>query len=46
VDAFLDLFTIYKYKKKPTYLERFISYQRRELSARAAFFFVDGGSIN
>jgi hypothetical protein len=21
-------------------------YQRRELSARAAFFFVDGGSIN
>ena len=32
------------YKKKPTYLERF--YQRRKLSARAAFFFVDGGSIN
>ena len=36
VDAFLDLFT--SYKRKPTHLERFISYQRRELSARAAFF--------
>ncbi len=34
------------HKKKPTYLERFISYQRRELSQRAPPYFVDGGSIN
>ena len=31
------------YKKKPTYLERFI---REESSQRAPPFFVDGGSIN
>ena len=31
------------YKRKPARLER--SSEKRELSARAAFFFVDGGSI-
>ena len=44
VDASLDLFA----RKSPRSLRVLaeIRVQRRELSARAAFFFVDGGSIN
>ena len=36
VDAFLDLFT--RESPRTSHLERFIRDQRRELSARAAFF--------
>ena len=42
VDAFLDLFT--RERESPRTWRDLSVYQRRELSARAAFFFVDGGT--